>query len=47
MNGVDVDDIVTDFEGDDETSPENVDPDYFMDYDDDVEVDTRAPVGAW
>lgn len=39
MNGVDVDDIVVDFEGD-EDEPENVDPDYFMDYDDDVEVDT-------
>ena len=43
MNGVDVDDIVTDF-GATGDEPENVDPDYFMDYDDDVEVDTGAPV---
>ena len=45
MNGVDVDEIVHDFEGvDEDDEPENVDPDYFMDYDDDVATDTGAPV---
>ena len=45
MNGVDVDEIVQDFEGlDEDDEPENVDPDYFMDYDDDVATDTGAPV---